>query len=152
MTGRVFWVDEDDRIWETERNILMGLGFDPIPIGDATRALDIIGGTVIGDVKLIILDVMLLQGDDEIVFSDEVTSQGRETGLVLAETLYAVDPNYGSKILFFSRVTEAHRVARIKSVAAKIGGFYLPKNKDTQGKYFISWLQKNGFIPKPNDG
>jgi hypothetical protein len=146
MTGRVFWIDEDNRIWETERNILIGLGFEVTPVPDATLALAIIGSAGVNDVRLIILDVMLLQGEDEIAFSDELTSGGRETGLVLAEKLCAADPSYGSRILFFSRVTEAHRVAKIKAVANKLGGFYLPKNKDTQGKYFISWLEKNGFI------
>src|SRR5262245_13808883 len=127
MTGRVFWIDEDNRIWATERNILIGLGFNVTPVPDATLGLSVICAAAIRDIDLIILDVMLLQGEDEVAFSDQLTSGGRETGLILAEILYATDRAYGSKILFFSRVTEAHRVNKIKAVAEKIGAFYLPK-------------------------
>ena len=146
MSGKVLWVDEDDRIWATERNLLTGLGFQVIPVSDATSALALIETDNMDGVHLLILDVMLLPGDDESIFSPEATDEEMDTGLVLAQRIWAMNPDYGKRILFFSRVTKPHHVAKIKAVASKIGAFYLPKSVETQGKYFVAWLKENGFL------
>jgi CheY-like chemotaxis protein len=146
MNSTVLWVDEDERIWATERNLLSGLGFRVVPISDATSALTLIGEEVPHQIHLIILDVMLLPGDDDITFSSEATDSDMDTGLVLARKIVEIDPEYGKRILFFSRATKPTHVAKIKAIASKIGGFYLQKSVDSQGKYFVLWLEKQGFL------
>jgi DNA-binding response OmpR family regulator len=146
MSRKVLWVDEDDRIWATERNILTGLGFQVIPISDATSALSLIRIGKENEIHLIILDVMLLPGEDDVTFSAEATDDEMDTGLVLAQKIYDENVSFGKRILFFSRVTKPHHVAKIKSLATRIGAFYLPKSIDTQGKFFIAWLTEVGFI------
>jgi hypothetical protein len=146
MKAKVIWVDEDDRIWETERNLLIGLGFEVLSIPDATTALGILENNAIDKISLIILDVALLPGDDEIIFSEEATNRGVETGLILAERLFALNTEYGKRILFYSRLTKPDIVGKIKRIAGQIGAFYLRKGPETQGKYFIAWLKENKFI------
>jgi hypothetical protein len=146
MTSKVFWVDEDERIWAPERSVLTGLGLIVVPIGDASTALSIISVENPSNIRLLILDVMLLPGDDEVAFSEQVTNGGTETGLVLAEKLYSINTKLGSRVLFFSRATRPTIISKTKLLASRIGGFYLPKSVATQGKHFIEWLKARHFI------
>jgi hypothetical protein len=143
---RVFWIDEDERIWAPERSILRGLGFDVITIGDASSAWIHLQRETFQDVSLIILDVMLLRGEDELVFSAQATNDGTETGLVLAEKIISLSPALGRKILFFSRASRENIVAKTATVAERIGAHYLRKRVDTQGKGFIGWMRDHGLI------
>src|ERR1700688_4137029 len=149
MRGRILWVDEDERIWATERNLLTGLGFVVVPIPDATNALSVISLGGMDDVSLVIMDVMLLEGDDEKTFSEQVTDAGMNTGLILAEMICAMKADYGKGILFFSRATKLNHIAKIKAITSKIGARYLQKTADTQGKFFVSWLKNQGIIEEP---
>jgi len=89
---------------------------------------------------------MLLPGDDHAAFPEQATNGGTETGLILAERLYAIDNEFGSKILFFSRATRPTIISKTKSLADRIGGFYLPKTIETQGKHFIKWLKDKQLV------
>jgi hypothetical protein len=146
MSSKVFWVDEDERIWAPERSILTGIGLEVIPLGDASTALNLILTERPSDIRLLILDIMLLPGDDQNAFSEQTTNGGTETGLILAERLYAADRAFGPKILLFSRATRPTIIAKTKSLAERIGGFYLPKTIETQGKHFIKWLKENKLV------
>ena len=147
MSGKiVFWADEDERIWLSERWLLEGLGMSVDAIPDATTALKLIEEANQNEVILIILDVMLLQGDDLNLFSDTATRGGLRTGLVLAKCLTKNAPHIGSKILFFSRVTDRASIAEIEKTAKDIGAHYLAKNTQTQGRHFIRWLREKGFL------
>lgn len=146
MKSRFIWVDEEERIWALERKLLLGLGIDVEAIGDATSAYAAMQASDANAVRLLILDVMLLPGEDRKLFSDEDTRMGRATGLTLARRLCASYPQIGKRILFFSRATDRSDVAEIHSLVKEIGAFYLPKGPNTQGVHFISWLKENGFI------
>jgi hypothetical protein len=87
---RVYWVDEDERIWAPERAILKGLRFEVMPLGDASTALAVIRAENPINIQLLILDVMLLPGEDHAEFSDHATNGGIETGLILAQKLYDI--------------------------------------------------------------
>jgi hypothetical protein len=146
MTSKVFWVDEDERIWAPERSVLTGLGFNVIPVGDASSALSTICAEDPSNIRLLILDIMLLPGDDHVVFSDQLTNGGTETGLVLAERLYSANSALGPRILFFSRATRGPIISKTKLLASRIGGYYLQKSTTTQGRHFIEWLKVKQFI------
>lgn len=146
MKRRVYWVDEDERIWATERNALVALGLEVVSIPDATSALALLQAEPSERVHLVILDVMLLPGEDEVRFSEEATGGGMETGLVLAQSLYAAKEELGKRILFFSRVTRADVVAKIRRVSEQLGASYLQKGVETQGKFFVTWLREHKFI------
>jgi DNA-binding response OmpR family regulator len=143
---RVLWVDEDERIWAPERRLLTGLGFEVVPVGDATTAYGMVLAGQLDGVSLIILDVMLLQGDDESIFSDATTNHGLNTGLVLARRITEHVGGIAGRMLFFTRATEESHVALIRSTAKELGLHYLPKSPKTQGRHFIAWLKQNGFI------
>jgi CheY-like chemotaxis protein len=143
---RVIWVDEDERIWAPERSILRGLGFDVVSIGDASSALSVLSLETPSSIELLILDVMLLPGDVQIAFSEQITNGGTETGLALAEKLCSINSEFGPRILFFSRSTRASIISKTKFVASRIGANYLPKSINTQGRHFIEWLQQHGFV------
>jgi hypothetical protein len=146
MSSKVYWVDEDERIWAPERSVLRGLGFEVIPIGDASTALSLISTESPSNVRLLILDVMLLPGEDHVAFPEDTTNGGTETGLILAEKLYSINIQFGPRILFFSRATRASIIKKTERLVARIGGFYLPKSTSTQGKHFVEWLRANKFI------
>jgi CheY-like chemotaxis protein len=143
---KVLWIDEDTRIWAPERRLLNGLGFDVTTVTDATSALRLANSEELESYHLIIIDVMLVQGEDEKTFSDEDTDSGLQTGLVLAEKFVEKSPSIGRKLLFFSRATDRAAIATISQTAAKIGGHYLAKRSETQGRHFIKWLEKYHFI------
>ena len=146
MGGKIIWVDEDERIWDPERWLLRGLDFSVEALSDATSAWEIICAADLDDLTLIVLDVMLLQGDDMELFSDMETMGGLRTGLVLARRLYAQNNKIGAKILFFSRVSGEVFAAEITKTAKDIGARFLQKAPETQGRHFIHWLRTNRFI------
>jgi hypothetical protein len=143
---KVVWVDEDERIWAPERSILRGLGYDVLAIGDASSALSLLSFERPASIQLLVLDIMLLPGDDHVEFPDDITNGGTETGLILAEKLYSINTEYGPRILFFSRSTRGPIISKAKLLSSRIGANYLPKSKETQGKHFIEWLKQRGLI------
>lgn len=143
---RFIWVDEDERIWAPERWLLEGLGVDVVAISDATSALRLMRDIRPDEVNLIILDVMLLPGDDVRVFSDIETDGGAKTGLVLGKLLAQQHASIGNKLLFFSRVTDSIGVAEITRISKDIGAHYLQKSLKTQGRNFINWLREKEFV------
>ena len=144
--GKIIWVDEDERIWDPERWLLRGLGLVVEALSDATSAWEIIRVADLDQVSLIVLDVMLLQGDDMQLFSDTETMGGLRTGLVLARRLCKENPRICKKILFFSRVSGEVIAAEIMKTAKDIGAHFLQKSPQTQGRHFIHWLRANRFI------
>lgn len=149
MTASIVWIDEDDRIWAPERSLLLGLGANVDAVGDATSALHLLTTPSLVKLNLIIMDVMLLQGDDVSIFSDAATNMGRDTGLVLARHLCRSTPEVGRKILFFSRATDRAHVALIERTAQDLNAHYLKKGPKTQGMHFIRWLREHGFLAEP---
>ena len=143
---RFIWVDEDERIWAPERWLLEGLGVEVVAISDATSAFRLLRDARPDEVNLIILDVMLLPGDDDVIFSDVETEGGIKTGLVLGKLLARQHVSIGNKLLFFSRVTDGPGTAEIIRVSKDIGAYYLQKSRKTQGLHFIKWLREKGFV------
>lgn len=147
MKGKkVIWVDEDERIWASERWLLEGLGLAVIAVSDATSALKLVREARLNEIALIILDVMLLPGDDETTFSDTITDGGLKTGLVLGQLLAREHADIGQKLLFFSRVTDEIGTAEIMRISKELGAYYLQKSPKTQGRYFVKWLRNEGIL------
>lgn len=147
MTERyVIWVDEDERIWAPERSLLEGLGIKVIAISDATAALRLIADVPRDQIALIILDVMLLQGEDLSVFSDSATFRGLRTGLVLGRRLVSEGLCAGEVLLFFSRVMDAHERSEVARTARELKAKYVPKSSKTQGRNFVQWLKENKIL------
>ncbi|MFZ5739403.1 MAG: hypothetical protein ACOY6K_21255 [Pseudomonadota bacterium] len=146
MDRIALWVDEDERIWAPERRLLTGLGFDVIAIGDASAALAKVQDGILNKVDLIILDVMLLRGENDHVFSAEATQDGLTTGLILAREIATLDPKLSPKMVFFTRATEETLVSLTRATAADLGMHFLAKGPRTQGRNFVNWLKTNGII------
>lgn len=146
MTNKICWVDEDERIWSPERKLLLGLGFGVGTHNNASDALANLRNDKPDGYHLIILDVMLRQGRNLTVFSDHRTEFGLYTGLVLAEELIESEPNWASKILLFSRTSQADHIHRIENSSKELGVKYLRKQRTIQGKNFVRRLHDDGLI------
>lgn len=146
MCKLIYWVDEDERIWSPERKLLLGLGFEVVTFGNATEAREALSSSEPSETRLLILDVMLRQGEDLITFSDRNTFKGLDTGIVLAKNLSSIESNWASKILFFSRASKPDHISRIRHVTNQIGAKYLPKNRNNQGRKFVERLRELGFL------
>jgi len=146
MTKRVAWVDEDDRIWAPERQLLLGLGCSVECFGDASTALDSFYTGGWSEFSFFVLDVMLLQGENDKLFSNAETKNGRDTGLVLARAMVQRDATAGRKIVFFSRASNPEHVKLIENTARQIGAKYLRKTPQNSRAGFIAFLQRHGFI------
>jgi hypothetical protein len=154
MSNIVIWVDEDERIWEPERRLLIGLGCNVVPISDATSALNFFRSQMdqaVVSLQMAIFDVMLLQGDNNQIFSDEKTNNGLNTGIVLAANVLEMVPGLRDRIILFSRSSNDDHTALIKRHASELGIKYIRKGPTTQGRYFVNWLIKAGFINPPNN-
>jgi DNA-binding NtrC family response regulator len=145
MTKKIVWVDEDERIWAPERSALVGLGYDVESISDATSALEYFYGSECEEIKLVILDVMLLQGSSE-KFSDERTNKGLNTGIVLAEEIVENCAADASKIVLFSRASKKEHISYMKKKATALNIEHIRKSPITQGRHFIKWLIEHGYI------
>jgi hypothetical protein len=148
VKGNVAWVDEDEKIWAAERRALVGLGYVVYPIGDATTALEFFQADTGAQLSIIILDVMLLQGDHH-KFSDDVTDNGLNTGIILTREILILRPNLSNKIVWFSRASQDGHIAWIKKHAEELHVRYIQKGPETQGRHFIKWLIDSKLIDPP---
>jgi DNA-binding response OmpR family regulator len=148
---RIAWVDEDERIWAPERNILIGLGQTVDVFADASTAFDVFMDGGISRYELVILDVMLLQGENEDIFSDAATKLGRDTGLVLARRICEKEKEMGRRILFFTRATDPPHVALIEATSRDLGAYYLRKSQSMQAGTFVKFLLENNLIKRPSN-
>lgn len=135
-----FWVDEDRSIWQGEKTLLRGYGWEVMEFGDASAGLNHVKSVDPRDVDLIILDVMLVPGVDFAPTSSNDVITTNNTGLVLADEICNLHSGFGKKILFFSSVTDAKNIGRIKHKARTIGGRYAPKSSENQDIGFIDLL------------
>lgn len=114
--------------------------------GNASDAYSHILAASPPDISIIILDVMLRQGDNDNLFSDAATKQGLDTGLVLARLLHEASDEWCRKLLLFSRANQPEHVERIRSIAKSVGARYLRKQPANQGKKFLERLKELKLI------
>ena len=146
MANKICWIDEDERIWSPERKLLLGIGFTVETHNNASDALTDLALRDPDTYRLLILDVMLRQGDNLDVFSDHRTQRGLDTGIILAEELIGCNQAWRSKILLFSRANKPDHVDRIRSAAGTLEITYLRKERANQGKNFVQRLKDSNFI------
>jgi len=129
--NKILWVDEDQHHWEAERDALSDFNYELLPIKNANKALKFLSQNPDwSDIKLIILDVMLLAGERSANSQEPYIPPTNYAGLVLARCLYDINKKVGRKILFFSCASDSQHIADINSCAAEIGAKYLPKSDE----------------------
>lgn len=132
MTQKVIWVDEETNFTVPLRLLFQIRGYEVVPLRDASRALTAILVEPIEQVGLIIVDVMLLQGDRDGVFDDKRTENGLLTGLTLVEELSKSENGKAllSKTVLFSGATINLVVSKIRATEKQYGVKYIPKARD----------------------
>lgn len=145
----IVWIDEDERNNFPQQLLLRGEGFKLELIPNATEGLSRVVNIGFHALTLMIVDVMLLQGTDTVVFSDSATEKGLKTGLILVDALLTEMPdfNWTSKILLYSSANDNRLVRAIEAFAKTKGLPYRRKSEDMMAEQFISWLKSQKLIP-----
>ncbi len=127
----IVWIDEDERYNFASRLLIERAGHSISLISNATDGYSTLLNAAQGDLKLGIVDVMLLPGDDRDRFSETNTRNGVLTGLVLIRELIENHPEIEWKklITLYSRASDPAIVIEIENFSKEYGVSYIKKSR-----------------------
>jgi hypothetical protein len=143
----VIWVDEDIHLLEGERDGIKCFGYKVSCINNANSAFKYIKEKEdILEVRLIILDVMLLSGIGVNDGKNDHIAPSSTAGLELARKLCQHNPALGGKIVFFTCISDEGHINNTQTCAQEIGADFLPKSTDLGDIRFALKLREMGKI------
>lgn len=132
----VVWIDDD--YWRSEQYDLIGQNYELVWKRNASDFRAWVESSDLTNVACMIVDVMLVQGDD-CKFGDVETNEGLDTGLVVIRMLS--DLGFDMKrVKVISKTTDELHKKKIEKVAKEFGCDVYWKGIHMRGINFLKWF------------